>query len=58
HHRYGADDCILYALGVGAGLGDPDAFGDEIEYLYEDGIRALPSMVSVIAYQGFWMRDP
>ncbi|MFJ4293153.1 MaoC/PaaZ C-terminal domain-containing protein [Cupriavidus sp. NPDC089707] len=57
-HRYGADDCILYALGVGAGLSDDPVLGDEIQYLYEEKLRALPSMVSVIAYPGFWMRDP
>ena len=57
-HRYGADDCILYALGVGAGLSDDPVLGAEIQYLYEEKLRALPSMVSVIAYPGFWMRDP
>lgn len=58
-HQYNADDCILYALGVGAGLCDAaGSLGDEIEYLYEDKLQALPSMVSVIAYPGFWMREP
>jgi acyl dehydratase len=57
-HRYDADDCILYALGVGAGLSDDPVLGDEIQYLYEEDLLALPSMVSVIAYPGFWMRDP
>ncbi|TDF64506.1 MaoC/PaaZ C-terminal domain-containing protein [Cupriavidus sp. L7L] len=58
-HRYDADDCILYALGVGAGLCDPaGSLGDEVEYLYEEKLQALPSMVSVIAYPGFWMREP
>lgn len=56
-HRYDADDCILYALGVGAGLSDDAALGDEVGYLYEEALTALPSMVSVIAYPGFWMRD-
>ncbi|SCV00331.1 MaoC like domain protein 17 [Cupriavidus necator] len=57
-HRYGADHCILYALGVGAGLGNDPVLGDEVRYLYEEKLQALPSMVSVIAYPGFWMRDP
>lgn len=56
-HAYGPDDCILYALGVGTGLSDDLTLGDEVEYLYEEKLKALPSMVSVIAYPGFWMRD-
>ncbi|SOY63006.1 MaoC/PaaZ C-terminal domain-containing protein [Cupriavidus taiwanensis] len=56
-HAYGPDDCILYALGVGAGLSEDPAIGDEVEYLYEERLKALPSMAAVIAYPGFWMRD-
>ncbi|OZI33168.1 3-alpha,7-alpha,12-alpha-trihydroxy-5-beta-cholest-24-enoyl-CoA hydratase [Bordetella genomosp. 1] len=55
---YGEDDCILYALGVGAGLSEDDAVGDEIQFIYERGLRALPAMACVLAYPGFWMRDP
>lgn len=49
-------DCMLYALGVGLG-GDPT---DErqLRFLYEDGLQALPSMAAVLAYPGFWQRDP
>ncbi|SOY73329.1 MaoC/PaaZ C-terminal domain-containing protein [Cupriavidus taiwanensis] len=56
-HAYGPDDCILYALGVGAGLSDDPAIGNEVEYLYEERLKMLPSMVAVLAYPGFWMRD-
>ncbi|WP_419341005.1 MaoC/PaaZ C-terminal domain-containing protein [Achromobacter sp. PD1] len=55
---YGADDCILYALGVGAGLAADDPVGDETRFIYEQGLRALPAMACVLAYPGFWMRDP
>jgi acyl dehydratase len=57
-HTYGADDCILYALGVGAGLADRATFGDETAYVFEEQLRALPAMVSVLGYPGFWMREP
>ncbi|QKH36920.1 MaoC family dehydratase N-terminal domain-containing protein [Achromobacter pestifer] len=55
---YGEDDCILYALGVGAGLAEDDPVGDETRFIYEQGLRALPAMACVLAYPGFWMREP
>ncbi|MDH3062812.1 MaoC/PaaZ C-terminal domain-containing protein [Achromobacter insolitus] len=55
---YGEDACILYALGVGAGLSEDAAVGDETRFIYEKGLRALPAMACVLAYPGFWMRDP
>jgi acyl dehydratase len=55
---YGEDDCILYALGVGAGLAADDPVGDETRFIYEQGLSALPAMACVLAYPGFWMRDP
>jgi len=55
---YDEDDCILYALGVGAGLADDAAVGEETQFIYEQGLRALPAMAAVLAYPGFWMRDP
>lgn len=55
---YGEDDCILYALGVGAGLAEDETVGEETRFIYEQGLRALPAMAAVLAYPGFWMRDP
>lgn len=55
---YNEDDCIFYALSVGAGLSEDNAIGDEIHLIYEKGLRALPAMACVLAYPGFWMRDP
>ncbi|MEH6476228.1 MAG: MaoC/PaaZ C-terminal domain-containing protein [Sneathiella sp.] len=49
-------DTALYALGVNLGL-DPTNESD-LQYLYEDGMKALPSFSMVLAHPGFWMRDP
>lgn len=42
-------DTILYALGVGASAR---------EFVYEEGLRALPTMAVVMGYPGFVWRDP
>jgi hypothetical protein len=55
--RYTARDTILYALGVGAGLEDP-LDPDELRFVYEEGLRALPTMAVVLANEGMWLRDP
>jgi acyl dehydratase len=39
---------ILYALGVGA---------SELPFVYEDGLKALPTMAVTMAYPGFIWRD-
>lgn len=50
-------DTMLYALGVGVGADDPlDRV--ELKYVYEDGLAALPTMATVMAYPGFWAKDP
>lgn len=49
-------DSILYALGVGAGQ---DATAqDTLKYVYEEGLTTLPTMATVLAYPGFWQREP
>ena len=50
------NDCILYALGLGLGSDPMDA--DQLRYVYEEGLRALPTMAVVLAYPGFWIKDP
>lgn len=53
-HRYDVRDTILYALGVGGAAGpDPD-----LRYLYEEDLQALPTMAVVLAYPGYWQRNP
>ena len=46
--RYDSRRTILYALGVGAG-----AQPDELRYVYEHGLEALPTMAVVLATEGF-----
>jgi len=50
-------DTILYALGVGAAAEAPTDPG-ELQFVYEDGLKALPTMAVVLAYPGFWAKDP
>ena len=55
-HVFTRRDTILYALGVG--LGVPACSLEQLPFLYEEGLRALPTMAAVLGYQGFWMKDP
>lgn len=52
--NYGVKDVMLYALGVGAGLAD----FDELSFVYEAGLRVLPTMGFVLGSPGFWAIDP
>ncbi len=53
--RYTERDTILYALGVGVG-GDPTD-GNELRFVYEQNLAALPTMAAVLGYPGFWLKD-
>jgi acyl dehydratase len=55
-HELTRRDTMLYALGVGLGADPTDP--DELKYVYEKGLVALPTYATVLAYPGFWMRDP
>lgn len=48
-------DCILYALGVGCGADPVDP--QQLRYVYEKDLLALPTMASLLCYPGFWYRD-
>ncbi len=50
-------DTMLYALGVGAAA-DAPTDRSELQFVYEDGLRALPTMAGIMAYPGFWAKDP
>lgn len=54
--EYGARDTILYALGLGIG-GDPLDPG-ELRFVYEDALVAMPTMVNILGYPGFWAKEP
>src|SRR4051812_17580042 len=56
-HQVTRRDTILYALGVGIGAEHPTD-PNELQYLYEEGLKLLPTMAVVIAYPGFWAKDP
>ena len=57
-HSYTAKDCALFALGVGLGS-DPLAEAD-LNALFEraPGFAALPAMLNVLTYPGFWAMEP
>jgi acyl dehydratase len=55
-HRYAAKDCILYALGLGFGQ-DP-MNEDELAFVYEKNIKALPTYALMQAYSAYWLRRP
>ncbi len=52
---YGAKDCMLYALSLGLGL-DP-VNEDELPFVYEKNLKVLPTLATVLASPGFWLRD-
>ncbi len=55
--RYSWRETVLYALGVGAGrIAANDPHG--LKFVYEQQLVALPTLATVLAYPGFWARDP
>lgn len=55
---YTEKDCILYALGLG--LGSDPLSASQLRATYEraEGFGALPAMVNVLTYPGFWAMEP
>jgi acyl dehydratase len=53
---YSIRDSILYALGVGLGQDPLDA--QQLRFVYEHNLAALPTMAVVLAYPGFWLKEP
>ncbi|MET0540987.1 MAG: MaoC/PaaZ C-terminal domain-containing protein, partial [Variovorax sp.] len=49
-------DSALYALGVGFGHDPLDA--QQLPYVYEQDMRAVPTMPVVLATPGFWLKEP
>ncbi|MGJ5043110.1 MaoC/PaaZ C-terminal domain-containing protein [Bradyrhizobium sp. HKCCYLRH1062] len=54
-HAYTARDTILYALGVGAASDPLDE--RQLRLVYEKNLVSLPTMATVLASPGAWMRD-
>lgn len=53
---YTEKDVMLYALGIGLGHNPLDA--KQLDFVYEKNLKVFPTIGSVLAFQGFWMRDP
>ena len=54
-HRYTEKDSMLYALGVG--LGRDPLNQDELSFVYEDGLKVMPSQAVTLAHPGFWAAE-
>jgi acyl dehydratase len=52
---YTARDTILYALGVAAATSNP---AEDLSFVYEKKLRALPTMAMVLAPGPLWVADP
>lgn len=53
---YTRQDCILYALGLGYGQDPLDE--EELAFVFEEGLRTVPSMFTVLGAPGAWATDP
>ena len=53
---YDFTSTILYALGLNVGHDPLDL--DQLRYVYEENLAALPTMAVVLAGPGFWVQDP
>jgi acyl dehydratase len=53
---YAGKDTMLYALGLGYGYDPMDE--NQLQFVYEKNLKALPTMAVVLAYPGFWMKNP
>ena len=53
---YAQRDTMLYALGLGFGEDPLDA--DQLSFVTEKALRAVPAMVSVLCSPGLWLADP
>ena len=54
-HNYGPKDVILYALGLGFGQNQTDE--NELQFVYEKNLKALPTWPLMQGYTPYWLRD-
>lgn len=54
--RYDERDAIIYALGLGIGQDPVDPL--QLQFVYERGLRTLPTMSVVLGFPGPWLSDP
>lgn len=55
-HDYKWQDSSFYALSIG--LGTDPLSQQQLNFIYEPWIQAVPAMATVLANPGFWVRDP
>lgn len=55
-HQLLPRDCMLYALGIG--YGDSASSPTQLQYCYEQGLKAFPALVNVISHPGAWITAP
>ena len=53
--KYTRKDTMLYALGLGLGCRSSLSHVQEMRYVYEKELSALPTMGLVLGYPGLWM---
>ena len=53
---YTQKDAMLYALGLG--LGQDPMNEDELAFVYEKNLKALPTFALVLGYAPYWLRNP
>jgi acyl dehydratase len=55
HHTYTEKDAILYALSLSCGMetGRPN----DLSFIYEKGLQAIPTLVNNLCHPGFWITD-
>ena len=53
---YTVRDTMLYALGTGLGYDPLDE--NQLRFVYEKDLAALPTMAIILGYPGPWHRDP
>ncbi len=54
--KFARRDTMLYALGVGLGADPCDA--NQLKFVYEQNLQALPTMAIVLGYPGPWHAHP
>lgn len=55
-HTISERDTMLYALGIGLGTDPNDR--NQLRFVYEKDLLAMPSMASILCYPGNWLKDP
>ncbi len=53
---YTEKDTILYALSLSCGM-EAD-HPDDLSFVYEKGLQAIPTLVNNLCHPGFWIADP